>query len=140
MSLNVYLFFDGNCREAFEFYRSAFGGEFARIQTFAEAPPGMNVPEAEKDRIMHVALHIGANALIGSDRSPAAGPPPVAGDNFAIALDADSRERCDRLFARLSEGGTVIEPMREMFWGGYFGHWKDRFGIAWMVTHEPERG
>ena len=139
MSLSVYLFFDGNCREVFEFYRSVFGGEFAVIQTFGDGPPDMNVPEAEKDRIMHVSLPIGSTVLMGGDSTSAFGPPPAAGDNFAISVNAESREQCDDLFAKLSEGGTVTMPPQEMFWGAYFGNWKDRFGINWMVNHELEK-
>ena len=140
MSLNVYLFFDGNCREAFEFYRSVFGGEFKVIQTFGDGPPELNVPESEKDRIMHVSLPIGSTTLMGNDHTSAFGPPPVAGGNFAISVDAESRERCDDLFARLSDGGTVIMSPQEMFWGAYFGNWKDRFGINWMVNYAMTEG
>ena len=136
MSLNVYLFFDGNCREVFEFYRSVFGSEFAIIQTFGDGPPGLNVPDSEKDRIMHVSLPIGSTVLMGSDSTSAFGPPPAAGDNFAISVVAESREQCDDLCARLSEGGTVTTPPQEMFWGAYFGCWTDRFGIKWMVNCE----
>ena len=117
MSLNVYLFFDGNCREVFEFYRSVFGGEFAMIQTFGEGPPEMNVPDSEKDRIMHVSLPVGSTVLMGSDSTSAFGPPPATGDNFAISVNAESREQCDDLCARMSEGGTVTSPPQEMFWG-----------------------
>ena len=122
MSLNTYLFFDGNCREAFEFYRSVFGGEFSVIQTFENGPPDMNVPESEKDRIMHVSLPIGSAVLMGSDSCSAFGPPPVAGDNFAISLIGGSREHCDDVFATLSQGGTVKMPMQETFWGRLFRH------------------
>ncbi|MDE0051818.1 MAG: VOC family protein [Rhodospirillales bacterium] len=135
MSLNVYLFFDGNCREAFEFYRSVFGGEFKLIQTFSDGPPELNVPDSEKGRIMHVSLPVGSTVLMGSDSTSAFGPPQVAGDNFAISVDAESREQCDDLCARLSEGGTVTTPPQEMFWGAYFGCWTDRFGIKWMVNY-----
>ena len=136
MSLNVYLFFDGNCREVFEFYRLVFGGEFAVIQTFGDGPPDLNVPDSEKDRIMHVSLPIGSAVLMGSDHTSAFGPSPVAGGNFAISVDAESKEHCDDLFAQLSEGGTVIMSPQEMFWGAYFGNWKDKFGINWMVNFE----
>ena len=136
MSLSTYLFFDGNCREAFEFYRSVFGGEFEAVQTFGDGPPDMNVPEAEKDRIMHVSLPIGSSVLMGSDSTSAFGPAPVAGDNFAISIDGESREHCDEIFAKLSEGGTVKMPMEETFWGDYFGTWVDRFGINWMVSYQ----
>ena len=140
MSLNTYLFFDDNCREVFEFYRSVFGGEFSAIQTYGEGPPDMDVPEAEKDRIMHVSLPIGSSVLMGSDSCSVFGPPPVTGDNFSISIDVDSREQCDDLFAKLSEGGTVKMPMQETFWGAYFGNWTDKFGINWMVNYELPRG
>lgn len=136
MSLNTYLTFDGNCREAFDFYRSVFGGDFSVVATFAEAPPEMAVPEAEKDRIMHVSLPVGTSVLMGSDSCSAFGPPPTRGNNFAISITASSREHCDEVFAKLSDGGTVKMPMDETFWGSYFGMWTDRFGIDWMVDFD----
>ena len=136
MSLSTYLFFDGNCREAFEFYRSVFGGELSVLQTFGDGPPDMNVPEAEKDRIMHVSLPVGSGVLMGSDSMSAFGPPPVQGTNFAISIEGESREHCDAVSAKLSEGGTVKMPMQETFWGAYFGCWTDRFGIDWMINYE----
>ena len=83
MSLNPYLTFDGNCREAFDFYRSVFGTEFRVLSTFAEAPDDMEVPDADKDNVMHASLPIGSSVLMGSD-SPA-GPPVVVGNNFSIS-------------------------------------------------------
>ena len=139
MSLNTYLFFDGNCREAFEFYRSVFGGEFSVIQTFGDGPPDMGVPEAEKDRIMHVSLPIGSGVLMGSDSSSAFGPPPVEGSNFSLSVEGNSREHCDEVFAKLSVGGTVKMPMQDTFWGAYFGNWTDRYGIGWMINYELPR-
>ena len=136
MSLSTYLFFDGNCREAFEFYRSVFGGEYLALQTFGDGPPDMNVPEAEKDRIMHVSLPVGSSVLMGSDSMSAFGPPPVQGTNFALSIVGESREHCDEVLAKLSEGGTVKMPLEETFWGAYFGCWTDRFGIDWMINYE----
>ena len=140
MSLDTYLFFDGNCREAFEFYRSVFGGEFSVFQTFGSGPPDMGVPDAEKDRVMHVSLPIGSSVLMGSDSCSAFGPPPVAGNNFSLSLDAESREHCDDLCARLSEGGTVSMALHDTFWGAYFGTWTDKFGINWMISYELPAG
>ena len=137
MSINVYLTFDGDCREVFEFYRSVFGGEFSAFMTFGDGPSDMGVPDAEKGRIMHVSLPIGSSVLMGSDSCSAFGPPPVPGTNFEIALIGESREHCDDVFARLSEGGTVRMPMQEMFWGAYFGKWADKFGIGWMISYSP---
>jgi len=135
MSLNTYLTFNGNCREAFEFYRSVFGGDFSVIQTFGDGPPDMGVPESEKDRIMHVSLPVGSSVLMGSDSCSAFGPPAEMGNNFSISVEVDSREHCDQLFAGLSEGGSVKMPMQEMFWGAYFGTWTDRYGVNWMINY-----
>ena len=136
MSLNTYLFFEENCREAFEHYRSVFGGEFLMLQTYADAPPDTDVPESEKDRIMHVSLPVGSSVLMGGDSCSAFGPPPAAGENFAISVEAESRERSDELFARLSEEGAVKMPMQDMFWGAYFGSCTDKFGINWQLNYE----
>ena len=136
MSLNTYLTFDGNCREAFEFYRSVFGGEFAVIQTFGDGPPDMGVPDDEKDRIMHVSLPVGASVLMGSDSCAAFGPPPVAGTNFTISILGESKAHCDEMCAKLSDGGNLMMPMNESFWGAYFGYWTDKFGINWMINYE----
>ena len=135
MMLNTYLTFNGNCRKAFEFYRSVFGGEYSEFQTFAQAPDETGVPEAEKDRVMHVSLPIGSSVLMGSDRCSNFGPPPLVGDNFAISIVGQSKEHCDEVLAKLSDGGTVKMPMGETFWGGYFGMWTDRFGISWMINY-----
>ena len=140
MSLNTYLFFDGNCREAFEFYRSVFGGEFQIVRTFGQGPAEMGIPEAEKDHIMHVSLPVGSNVLMGPDNCSAFGPAPVAGSNFAISISGRSKEHCDEMFAKLSDGGTVKMPLQEMFWGSYFGNWTDKFGINWMVNFELPPG
>lgn len=136
MSLNTYLFFDGDCREAFELYRSVFGGEFQELQTYGDAPPDAAVPESEKDRIMHVSLAVGSSVLMGSDIGSTQGGPPVQGTNFAISIVGESKEHCDELFAKLSAGGTVEMPLQETFWGAYFGSWTDRFGVGWMINYQ----
>ncbi len=139
MLLNVYLTFDGNCREAFEFYRSVFGGAFSILSTYEQAPSDINVPAGERDRIMHVSLPVGEGTLMGSDCCSTMGPPPAVGNNFTIAIEGESRAHCDELFAKLSDGGTVIMPLAEMFWGAYYGMWTDRFGINWLVNHTLPR-
>ena len=136
MTLNTYITFKDNCREAFEFYRSVFGGEFTAMETFGGGPPDMGVPESELDRIMHVSLPIGSSVLMGSDSSSVFGPGPVMGTNFSISYEADSREDADDKFAKLSEGGTVTMPLGDMFWGAYFGSLTDKFGINWQVIAE----
>ena len=138
MTLNIYLTFDGNCREVFEFYRSVFGGEFSIVQTFGDGPPDMGVPEDEQDRIMHVSFPIGSSVLLGSDTVTGFGPPGVKGDNFSVSCATQSREETDELFAKISEGGTVTMPLADMFWGSYFGSCTDKFGIKWQINWEQE--
>lgn len=132
--MNVYLNFAGNCREAFEFYRSVFGGEFEVLQTFADAPAEAGMPVEIADQVMHVSLPLFGDMLMGSDV-----PEPdklVSGNNFSISLAPASREACDRLFAGMSEGGEVEMALQETFWGSYFGTCRDRFGVHWMFSHE----
>ena len=139
MVLNIYLTFENNCREVFEFYRSIFGGEFAFISTFREAPEDMKIPEAELDRIMHVSLPIGSSVLMGSDSCSSFGPPPVAGDNFSLSFEAEGKEHADEIFEELSDGGEVKCPMGDAFWGAYFGACTDKFGINWQVIAEQSQ-
>ena len=136
MSLNTYLFFDGNCRDAFELYRSVFGGEFQELETYGDGPPEVTVPESERDRIMHVSLAVGSSVLMGSDTASGHGRPPIQGTNFAISVGGESKEHCDEVFAKLSEGGEVEMPLQETFWGAYFGSWTDRFGVGWMINYQ----
>ena len=137
MNLNTYLHFGDNCREAFEFYRSLFGGEFSWMATFGDGPADMPpVPDSEKGLIMHVSLQVGDSVLMGSDSTSAFGPPPNVGNNYSITINADSREETDRLFAGLSDGGNVAMPPQDMFWGAYFGMCTDKFGVNWMVNYE----
>ena len=139
MALNTYLTFEDNCREAFEFYRSIFGGEFTFISTFREGPEDMEIPEEDLDRIMHVSLPIGKSVLMGSDSSSAFCPPLVVGNNFSLSIEAESKEHADAVFAKLSDGGAVSMPMADAFWGAYFGACTDKFGINWQVLAEQSQ-
>ena len=136
MTINAYLNFNGNCREAFEFYRSVFGGEYQALETFANGPADMKIDDADKDKIMHVSLPVGSSILMGSDMPAQFGPPRVVGDNFSLSYSAESREAADSLFARTSDGGKVTMPMQETFWGAYFGACTDRFGVNWQFIYE----
>ncbi len=137
-AINIYLNFDGNTEEAFNFYKSVFGGEFAMLQRFKETPQGENLPAADQDRIMHVALPIGnGNVLMGSDTSGQHRFMP--GNNFHLAYSTDNSDDAHRLFNQLSAGGTVIMPMEKMFWGALFGMLADKFGIQWMVSYDENR-
>ena len=136
MSLTIYLYFNGNCREVFEFYRSIFGGEFEMISTFREGPEDMPLPEDVLNQVMHVSYPIGSSVLMGSDMPSEFGPTPVQGSNFSISYTSSSREEADELFAKLSHGGTVTMPMEDQFWGAYFGSCIDKFGISWQLNTE----
>ena len=137
-TVNIYLTFKDNCKEAFDFYKSVFGGEFANLSTFGEMPPQEGMPpisEDYKDKIMHVALPISQETvLMGSDQGGGWGPEVTFGNNFSISIQTDSKENADRLFNGLVEGGQVTMPLADTFWGAYFGMLTDKFGIAWMVN------
>ncbi len=136
MTLGTYLSFNGNCREVFEFYRSVFGGEFANLDTYENAPEDMGVSEAEKGLVMHVSLPVGESVLMGSDMPSGFGPPAVVGTNFSISYSTSSKQETDALLAKISEGGAVTRPAAEMFWGSYFGACTDKFGINWQFNYE----
>jgi len=139
MVLNPYLNFDGNAEEAFRFYQSVFGGELF-IQKMNEAPGTENLPDSEKERVMHAGLPIGnGQFLMASDCLPSAGHVLQEGNNNYISITPDSREEADRLFNRLSAGGKVEMPMADMFWGDYFGSFRDKFGIYWMVNYSNKQ-
>jgi PhnB protein len=138
MTLNTYLFFDGTCGEAFDFYRHVFGGEFMGRMTYGEAPPEVGCQPGDKDKIMHVALPVGGSLLMGSDVTQGMGEQPRPSSAFAISYSAPSREDADAKFAALQEGGgSANMPMADAFWGAYFGMLKDRYGVGWMVSHDP---
>lgn len=137
--LNPYLNFDGNAEEAFLFYKSVFGGEFAGgIMKMSTAPGTENLPEEEKNRVMHVSLPIGREqTLMASDIVPSMGHKLTQGNNVYLSLHPDNKEEADALFNALSEGGTIEMPMADQFWGDYFGSLVDKFGIGWMVNYNP---
>lgn len=140
--INPYLIFDGNAEEAFNFYKSVFGGEFERVHRFGEMPgcDEMQVAENEKNRIMHIALPVGSkgNILMASDFIAASGQKYDKVSGFSISVGADSREEADKIYNGLAEGGQTVMPMADAFWGDYFGMLKDKFGIDWMISYNPE--
>lgn len=139
-TVNIYLTFDGNCKEAFEFYKSVFGGEFPYVGTFGEMPQHDGMPainEEMKNRIMHITLPISKETcLMGSDTGGEWATNFKNGNNFSVSVNTDSVEEADRIFNGLSEGGKVTMPMAKTFWESYFGMFTDKFGINWMVNFE----
>ena len=133
-TVNVYLTFNGNCEEAFNFYKSVFGGEFARVVRFKElSGPGIQIAEHEANKIMHIALPIGNNLLMGNDVPEYLGRVNEKENRSKITVSPESREEADRIFQKLSEGGEVEMPMADSPWGSYFGMFRDKYGIEWMV-------
>lgn len=140
--INPYLIFDGNAEEAFSFYKSVFGGEFAAIQRFGEMPgcDEMQIAENEKERIMHIALPIGSKGdiLMASDFIAASGQQYDKLSGFSISVGAESKEEADQIFTGLAEGGKITAPIADAFWGDYFGMLKDKFGVDWMISYNPK--
>ena len=138
-TINPYLTFNGTCEEAFNFYKSVFGGDFPYAGKFKDMPPNPDYPvaEAEKEKIMHISLPISKETiLMGSDSSESFGHASVAGNNFSISVNTDSIEEVTRIFNELSAGGKIKMPLNKTFWGAYFGMFTDKFGIHWMVNCE----
>lgn len=140
--VNPYLNFPGTCEDAFNFYKSVFGGEFAYMGRFGEMPPqdGYTVPESDKTKIMHVSLPLtGGSTLMGSDTGGEWSSKAVVGNNISISINASSKEEADKIFNRLSEGGKVTMPMANTFWGDYFGMCTDKFDIQWMMSYNEKQ-
>lgn len=138
-TINPYLNFLGNTEEAFNFYKSVFGGEFAMVMRFRDTEHGANVPDADKDKIMHIALPIGGNMLMGTDCLTSLGQKLNFGDNFSISAHGETLEQSQALFDGLSAGGTVAAPFKKEFWGDYFGLLFDKFGVQWMVSYRENK-
>lgn len=134
-TINSYLNFNGNTEEAFNFYKSVFGGEFVTLQKFKDAPDADKCPEGDLEKIMHVALPIGHNVLMGTDVSERM-PKVHIGNNFAISVSPSSEEETHKIFDGLSAGGQITMPLGKMFWGALFGMFTDKFGIQWMVNYD----
>lgn len=133
-TINPHINFNGNAEEAFEFYRSVFGGEFAKIIRLKDlAGPDFPVAENEKNKILYISLPIGKNILIANDVPESMGRVSENENRSKISVSADSREEADKLFAGLSAGGSVEMPMDNTPWGSYFGMFRDKFGIEWMI-------
>lgn len=137
-SLNPYLNFNGNTEEAFNHYKSVFGGEFAMLMRFGETPGCEDMPETEKDGIMHIALPFGSNVIMGTD-VPKSMDQVTFGTNMSISISVDSKEEADKFFNGLSAGGKVTMPMADMFWGDYYGMLTDKFDVQWMISYNPNQ-
>jgi PhnB protein len=138
-TINPYLTFDGTCEEAFNFYKSVFGGDFPYVGKFEDMPanPDFAVSETDKEKIMHITLPISKEtSLMGSDASEAFGKATIQGNNFSISINTKSVEEVTRIYNELSAGGIIKMALQKSFWGAHFGLFTDKFGIHWMVNCE----
>jgi PhnB protein len=136
IKLNTYLNFAGRAEEAFTFYKSVFGGEFGALVRFKDMPmPGVKIPKAAEKKIMHISLPMGKDALMASDSLESLGQKLIQGNNAYISAQPDSKKEASRIFAALSAGGEIEMPIADQPWGDYYGSFKDKFGVMWMVNY-----
>lgn len=136
--INPHINFNGNAEEAFTFYRSVFGGEFAKVMRFKDlSSPEFPVAENEANKIMHIALPIGKNILMANDVPEFMGRVNENENRSKISISAESKEEAIKLFDGLSVGGTIEMPIADSPWGSYFGMFRDKFGIEWMIDFDP---
>ena len=130
MHVQPYLFLDGRCDEAIEFYRTAIGAEVTFLMRFKENPDPAGCPPGAEDKVMHAALQIGGTTIFASD-GRCQGQPKF--DGFSLSLTVAEDQQAQRLFAALSEGGQVHMPLTKTFFSSCFGMLADRFGVGWMI-------
>ncbi len=137
MKLNTYLNFAGNAEEAFNFYRSVFGGQFRSVTRYKEMPmPGVSIPKKDENKLMHIALPVGKDdVLMASDVLESLGFKLIVGNNVTVSIFPDSKEEADRIFKALSAGGKIDMPIGNQPWGDYYGGFTDKFGVRWMVDY-----
>ncbi|TCS96874.1 VOC family protein [Hazenella coriacea] len=135
MAIDVYINFNGNCREAVEYYAQVFETE-PQIMTFNDAPPNpeFTLPEEVKDFVMHARLNIRGSNIMFSDVLP--DMPFVAGNNISLSISSEDMDEIQSLFHKLKEDGTVIMDLQETFWSKCYGNLTDKFGIGWQLNHE----
>ncbi len=135
-NVNPYITFNGNCEEAFDFYKSVFGGEIQQISRYKDMPPMKGHPKSESanEKIMHISLPLSKEtSLMGCDSNPEYGNVNV-GENISLSISTDNKSDADKIFNRLSQGGRVTMPMADTFWNSYFGMLTDKYNINWMVS------
>ena len=134
--LNTYLNFAGNTEEAFTFYKSVFGGEFSAVVRFKDMPmQEVNIPKEDENKIMHIGLPIGDSVLMATDALESMGQKLAVGNNVYISIHPESKAEADRIFNALSAGGAIEMPIADQPWGDYYGSFKDKFGVQWMVNY-----
>ena len=138
-AINPYITFLGNCEEEFNYYKSVFGGEFNYVGKFKDMPSHEleKMSQLDGNKIMHISLPLGeGTVLMGSDAAGEWGAKTIVGNNFSVAIKADSKKEAEDLFVGLSADGVITMPLESTFWGDYFGMCTDKFGINWMVSFD----
>lgn len=139
MRLDPYLNFNGNTEEVFNYYKKVFRGDFTSLLRFGDMPGGEKMSPADRTKILHVALPIGDNVLMGTDALDSMNQKISAGDNFSISITLDDETEATRIFDALSEDGDIIMPLGKEFWSDLFGICKDPFGIQWMINFRTKQ-
>jgi PhnB protein len=137
--VNPYINFRGNCEEAFDFYKSVFGGDFGMVGRYKDMPPseGAHMGEIDGEKIMHMSLQISKETvLMGSDIGGEWARHTVDGNNIQISINTESEGEAKKIFNGLSAGGRINMPLEKTFWGALFGMFTDKFGINWMVNYD----
>lgn len=138
IQINPYINFNGNAEDAFLFYKSVFGGEFSKIIRFREMQnPDFPMSENEANKIMHIALPIGKNVLMANDVPEFMGKTNENENRSKISISVVNKAEADRIFNGLSVGGQIEMPIADSPWGSYFGMFRDKFGIEWMIDFDP---
>jgi PhnB protein len=134
-----YITFNGTCEEAFNLYKSVFGGEFQYLGRFKDVPATDSATfQGDNDnKIMHISLLINDTMLMGCD-NPDANAAVVNGNNISLTINLNDKAEAERLFKGLSKGGEIKMPLESTFWGAYFGILTDRFGIQWLINCENQ--
>lgn len=135
-TINAYLTFNGNTEEAFNFYRSVFGGEFLMLSRFGDSPEAAKVSPEYANKILHISLPVGDSVLMGSDPPDNWEGTVVQGNNVNLSYNAGSEAEVDEKFKALSEGGQIYMPAGKTFWGAYFAMFRDKFGVQWMLNYD----
>ena len=137
--INPHINFNGNAEEAFNFYKSVFGGEFTKIMRFKDlSSPEFPIAENDANKIMHIELPIGQNFLMANDVPEFMGKTNENENRSKIFIHTESREEADKIFNGLSAGGTIEGPIGDSPWGTYFGMFRDKYGIEWIVNFDPK--
>lgn len=138
-SINPHINFNGNAEEAFTFYKSVFGGEFTKTIRFKDiASAEMPISEKDENKVMHIELPIGNNLLMANDVPEFLGKVNERENRSKIVVSTESKEEADRIFNGLSAGGEIEVPIANSFGDSYFGMFRDKYGIEWMVNYDPQ--